>query len=645
MDVLGWGLVDQAPTIAPLVASVGEDGPTLSQDLLAGASDADGDFLVVQNLDGSVTTAGGRHLTLGADYTLSGSTIALTAAGFAQFNNLAQGVSDTIVFGYDVSDFLQPVHNTFTVTVNGVNDPPSLASDAGSPHPLDELSNVTGSNAPDAVSGSLSFTDPDVGDSHTAGASLFSATWSGGAVIPSASATALAAAMSASIALDGTSGTLGWDFSLADHFVDFLASGETLTATYDVTVSDNHSGASTRQVTVVFTGANDVPLIDTGSSILSNALNELPLTTGSPATDSTAGTIVFSDPDLSDRPTAAIDSAGQTVTWHDATHDFTSELSAMQVSLFESAFSIAAAPGNTNTGTINWSYDVTDSNLDFLSAGETLTVTTPVILDDHHGGVVTQDIVVTINGANDNPIAVADSNGTSKNSTLSVSTAHGVLANDTDPDVHDQDNLSVGAVNGLATNVGHSVVGTYGSLTLNADGSYVYAANRGALPSQIVAQDVFNYTVTDGHGGTATSTLSIVVSNPGVVYQGGINTTVNGNNGPDVADGPFGHDTVLGGTGPDVLIGRPSDVLTGGNGPDTFLFRPHFGANTITDFDFHTDAVQFDRSIFTGPGDIASHIADGSAGATLSDSLGDTITFTGVTAAQLTSHLSDFHLV
>ena len=29
----------------------------------------------------------------------------------------------------------------------------------------------------------------------------------------------------------------------------------------------------------------------------------------------------------------------------------------------------------------------------------------------------------------------------------------------------------------------------------------------------------------------------------------------------------------------------------GGNGPDTFLFRPHFGANTITDFDFHDDAI------------------------------------------------------
>jgi len=645
MDVLGWDLVNQAPTIAPLSASVGEDGPTLSQDVLSGSADADGDFLVVQSLDGSVTTAGGRHLTLGIDYTLSGSTLALTAAGFAQFNDLAQGASDTIVFGYDISDFLQPVHNTFTVTVNGVNDPPSLAGDTGSPHALNELSNVTGSTAPDAVSGSLAFTDADVGDIHSASASLSTATWSGGTIIPFVSASALAAAMSASISLDGTSGTLDWDFSLADHFVDFLAIGETLTATYDVTVADNHSGTSTQQVTVVFSGANDIPLIDTGASILANSLSELPLTTGSSATDSTDGAIVFSDADLNDRPTASIDAAHQTVTWHDATHDFTSELSAEQIALLDGALSIAAAASNTNSGTINWAYNITDSNLDFLSAGETLTVTTPVILDDHHGGVVTEDIVVTINGANDNPIAIADSNGTSKNSTLNVSAAHGVLANDTDPDAHDQDNLSVESVNGSTTSVGHSVVGTYGTLTLNEDGSYVYAANRGALPSQIVAQDVFNYSITDGHGGTATSTLSIVVSNPGVVYQGGINTTINGNNGPDVVDGSFGHDIVLGGNGPDVLIGGPGDTLTGGNSPDTFLFRPHFGANTITDFDIRNDVVQLDRSIFSGPNDVASHIADSAAGAVLSDGLGDAITFTGVTAAQLTSHLSDFHLV
>jgi hypothetical protein len=45
--------------------------------------------LTIQNLDTSVTTADGRTLALGTDYVLNGSTLAITAAGFAKFNNLS----------------------------------------------------------------------------------------------------------------------------------------------------------------------------------------------------------------------------------------------------------------------------------------------------------------------------------------------------------------------------------------------------------------------------------------------------------------------------------------------------------------------------------------------------------------------------
>jgi VCBS repeat-containing protein len=372
---------------------------------------------------------------------------------------------------------------------------------------------------------------------------------------------------------------------------------------------------------------------------LANSLSELPNVTGSSATDSTSGVIAFSDPDLNDRPTpAAIDPSLQTVTWTDATHDYTSELTSAQIALFKAAFAIAAEAGNTNTGDVDWTFQVVDKKLDFLSVGEKITITTPVTIDDHNGGTVTPNIVVTLNGANDNPIALPDSNGTAKKSTLTVSAHDGVLANDTDPDVHDNGHLGVSAVNGFGTNVGHSVAGTYGSLTLNADGSYVYVANQGSLPAKIVAQDTFAYTVSDPHGGTDTDNLYIVVFNPGTNYMAGINTTLNGGNGPDVVDGFAGNDIVLGGNGPDVLIGGNGDTLTGGNGPDTYLFRPHFGTNTITDFDTHNDNMQFDKSIFTSAADIlANHTTDTAGGAVISDGLGDTITLVGVHQSQLSA--------
>ena len=78
----------------------------------------------------------------------------------------------------------------------------------------------------------------------------------------------------------------------------------------------------------------------------------------------------------------------------------------------EAAVSISAEAGNTNTGKIDWHYDIVDKNLDFLGVGESLTITAPIVIDDHNGGIISQNVVVTINGANDNPIAAADSNGT-----------------------------------------------------------------------------------------------------------------------------------------------------------------------------------------------------------------------------------------
>jgi VCBS repeat-containing protein len=645
LDVLGWNLVETAPTVAALSGSVGEDGPSFSKDLSSGTSDAEADFLVVQNLDTTVTTAGGRHLTLGTDYTISGSTIALTASGFAKFNSLSQGTTDSVDFGYNVSDFMLSTHGTFTLTVNGANDAPLLGTDAGSPHPLTEQAASTGSSNPDQVSGTLSFFDADENDTHTASASLNSESWNGGVTIPAATLAALATAMSDSIGVDSALGSLGWNFSLADKNVDFLAANETLTATYDITVTDNHSASSTQQVTVVFTGANDTPVIVAGNSVLADATSELPNVTNSSAIDSTSGVVAFSDPDLNDRPTATINAAGQTVTWQDATHNYTSELTPAQISMFEAAVSISAEAGNTNTGKIDWAYNIVDKNLDFLGGGESLTVTTPVVIDDHNGGIVRQNVLVTINGANDDPIAAPDSNGTSKNSTLAVSAPNGLLSNDTDPDAHDQGHLFVGAVGGSPTNVGHAVAGNYGSVNINADGSYVYEANKGSLPSKIVAQDTFIYTVADGHGGTDTSTLSIIVTNPGVNYLAGANTTLNGGNGQNVLDGSAGHDVLIGGNSADVLVGGIGDTLTGGNGPDTFLFRPDFGTNTITDFDFHNDAVQLDKAIFSSVADLLGHTSDTANGAVINDTHGDTITFTNVTLAQLQAHSGDFHIV
>ena len=138
-----------------------------------GATDPDlGTVLTIQNLDASVTTADGRTLALGTDYTLNGSTLAMTAAGFAKFNGLSGSQSDQAVFHFGVSDGIVATSDTLTLDIIGANDAPVLASQtagqstiAGTPFSLILPANT--------------FQDPDSGDHLT-----LAATASNGAALP-----------------------------------------------------------------------------------------------------------------------------------------------------------------------------------------------------------------------------------------------------------------------------------------------------------------------------------------------------------------------------------------------------------------------------------------------------------------------------
>ncbi|WP_432431381.1 calcium-binding protein, partial [Rhodomicrobium vannielii] len=110
-----------APDVAALVASTPEDGP-FSTNLLAGATDPDGDALSVVGLATTVVTAGGVTLTLGTDFVLSGSQLTLTAAGLEKFNPLNEGQHDTAIFSFAVSDGALTTPNTLTLTIDGANE-------------------------------------------------------------------------------------------------------------------------------------------------------------------------------------------------------------------------------------------------------------------------------------------------------------------------------------------------------------------------------------------------------------------------------------------------------------------------------------------------------------------------------------------
>ncbi|WP_321325261.1 Calx-beta domain-containing protein [Thiomicrorhabdus sp.] len=124
--------------------------------------------------------------------------------------------------------------------------------------------------------------------------------------------------------------------------------------------------------------------------------------------------------------------------------------------------------------------------------------------------------------SNPSPIAEDDSGSVLEDATLTVTAANGVIngnGQDVDPD---GDSLTVSAIrtgsetgSGTSGNVSTPLVGVYGSLTLNPDGSYTYIANQPAANALSAGQsvtDTFTYTVSDGEGGSDTAELVINVT-------------------------------------------------------------------------------------------------------------------------------------
>jgi len=146
---------------------------------------------------------------------------------------------------------------TFTTNHNPTFTGPAATASFG------ETANTSDSSALHTLSGLLNFRDNDRTDTHTTSASLRSAAWSSGGVVPTDSLTDFTHALSSTIVSDSNgSGSIAWSFAAPDSDFDFLATNERLVLTYNVTVADNHGGTATQTVTVTVTGSEDRPVFD-----------------------------------------------------------------------------------------------------------------------------------------------------------------------------------------------------------------------------------------------------------------------------------------------------------------------------------------------------------------------------------------------
>jgi VCBS repeat-containing protein len=222
-----------------------------------------------------------------------------------------------------------------------------------------------------------------------------------------------------------------------------------------------------------------------------------------------------------------------------------------------------------------------------------------------------------------------------------------VLSLDTDP--ISGDTLHVSAVDGQANEVGKAIAGAFGSLTLNADGSFSYTANsKDVLPASGFAEDVFTYTASTGQGGTANSTLTVTITPAGSTYLGGQpGVTVTGPSGHSaVLDGSAGNDTLMATTGGTTLIGGPSDTLVAGKGADTFVFLDSaFGQNKIENYT-NSDIIELSKAEFANVAAVQAATHDDVNGnAVITLDAHDSITLLGVSTSHLQFNPGHFLLV
>ena len=97
-------------------------------------------------------------------------------------------------------------------------------------------------------------------------------------------------AQAAVISSSQTTGSLDWNFGSGSQAFDYLASGEQLTLTYTVRVTDSSGATADQPVTVTIVGTNDTPTITVGDVV--GAVTE-DLTSGSPARLRDSGSISF----------------------------------------------------------------------------------------------------------------------------------------------------------------------------------------------------------------------------------------------------------------------------------------------------------------------------------------------------------------
>jgi VCBS repeat-containing protein len=336
------------------------------------------------------------------------------------------GSYDVSVTATDMSGL--SASSTFALNIANVNDAPVAANDSAS---------TNADTAATIAIGSLLANDSDIDAADSLTLSGFDAVTANGNTV-----------------MQDASGNLVLDIG---NRYQHLGAGQSATDSFAYTVTDGAGAVSTATVSVTIAGVNDAPVTQ-GDAV---SLDE-------DATQAAMGNVLANDSDADAGTVLSIVNAG-------------------------------VISGNYGNLMLNsdgsYHYVLDNARVQMLGAGQSVS---EVFAYQATDGLVSTPatLTVTITGANDGPVTMDDAAAVEEDTAL-VATGN-VLANDTDVDL--------GAVFSVA-NAG-VYTGQFGTLTLNADGSYAYvldnsaAGVQGLAAGQVVAES-FTYQATDGIAVTA----------------------------------------------------------------------------------------------------------------------------------------------
>ncbi|MFO0923541.1 MAG: VCBS domain-containing protein [Pirellulales bacterium] len=726
IDEFDVGTVSDSNGASNVVAEFAANGTTVGVTAFGVDSDATTNT-ISYTLDDS---AGGR-------FAIHGSTGVVTVAN-GSLLDAAQSTSHTITVRATSLDGSSSTQ-TITITVANLNDAPTAVSDTAIATEAGGVANGTSGNNP---TGNVltNDTDPDVGDTHSvigvnsgvqssaSGSVGSSVTGSYGSIVINADGSytyTVNNSLSAVQALRTTSNTLADVFTYTQEDAGGLSSTTQITVTiqgqndtpYDLTsgaltIQENASnGSSVGTITGLDVDAGDTQtysLVDSagGRFAINSSTGEITVADGSllnfeantnhnitvRVTDAAGTTydeiFTIQLSDVNETPTSVGDtataveaggvangSAGTNPTGNVLSNDTDVDAGDTKAVSGVVAGTQASATGNVGSsvagtyGSItllsngSYTYTVDNSNTTVQSlrtSADTLTDVFTYTMVDSGGLTSTTQITVTIEGQNDNPIAVADSAlaieaGGYGNAIAGTNPTGNVLANDTDVDAGDTKTITgiaSGTQSSTSGSVGTTVNGSYGSITLQSNGSYTYSVDNSNATVQALRTssdtitDVFSYTVTDAAGATSTTQITVTIQGrndapgavddtPTAVEAGGVN---NGTAGTNPTGNLLSNDTDVDSGDTKTVIGVAAGSHANASGSVASTVSGSYGSITVNadgtytyNVDNANSAVQALRTTSNTLQDIFTYTMEDASG--LSSTATVTITIQGTNDA------------